>query len=125
MQTQEVVLEPVRTRLVFAARLSHGPGFDEMLEFRVGRSACGHFDVLWQKADWVVEERQLNAVAWLPRNTLKGKRLSLALLKAVLEAEKQRYNAAAPNFSEVVGGRKSLLDANEVWSVVDQVFDGS
>ena len=118
-------LAPVRTRLVFGAGLSHGPGFNEYVEYRIGRSACGQFDVLWQKTDWVDEEPRLEAVAWLQRGTLKGKKLSLALLEAVLEAEKRDYNPDGPNFSEVHENQKGILKGNEVWALVDEVFKDS
>lgn len=121
-----VDLEPSRTRLLFKAVLSHGPGFSESVEYRVGGSQCGGFDVLWQSADWVDEDDgpRLQALAWMPRHAMKGKGLFLALLQALFEASKRHQQADGPNFEEIVRGGKGLLTSGEVWEVAEAVFRG-
>jgi hypothetical protein len=119
-----VDLSPARTRSLFAAWIHHGPGFPEKVEYRVGPSKCGQFDVLWIKSDWD-EENPLTAAAWMLRHQFKGKSQHLALLKALFAAEKNDSSADGPNFNEVVGGRSALLSCAEVYQIAKDVFSDS
>ena len=116
-----VDLEPTRTRLLFAAWISHGPGFSEKVEYRIGPSKCGCFDVLWTFAEPDVDER-IHAAAWLPRHEMKGKSMHCALLEALFRAEKKHSSADGPNFSEVIGSERALLASKEVWQIADGIF---
>ena len=115
-------LLPSRTRLLFEAALTHGPGFSENIEYRIGRTMCDSFDVLWSAGDWDGGGRQLHASAWLPRHVLKGKSLYLTLLKALFEAEKRGQDAEGPNFDSVSSQKQGLLSSSEVWRIIDEVF---
>ena len=117
-----VDLEASRTRLLFKARLSHGSGFSEQAEYRIGATKCGRFDVLWSRSDWVEDGPALQAIAWLPRHEMKGEALHLALLKAWLMAEKMANDTDEPKFHEVEQSKLALLKSTDVWLVVDEVF---
>jgi hypothetical protein len=119
-----VDLSPARTRLLFAAWIHHGPGFPEKVEYRVGPSKCGQFDVLWIKSDWD-DENPVSAAAWMPRCQMKGKPLHLALLAALFAVEKNHESADGPNFNEVISSGSSLLSANDVRMVASNVFGDS
>jgi len=119
-----VDLVPARVRLLFAARINHGPGFPEKVEYRVGPSKCGQFDVLWIKSDWD-DENPVTAAAWTPRYQMKGKSLHFALLAALFTAEKKQTSADRPNFNEVISSDSSLLSASEVRTVAHKVFGES
>ena len=116
-----VDLEPTRTRLLFAAWISHGPGFSEKVEYRIGPSKCGRFDVLWTLAEPDVDER-IHAAAWMPRHEMKGKSMHCALLEALFQMEKTHFSADGPNFSEVIGSDRVLLSSKEVWQITYGVF---
>jgi hypothetical protein len=74
IESDASALEPARsTKLLFAAYLFHRPGFEEKLQFRIGRSKCGRYDVLWQDSDW--NETGKSAAAWLPKGQLTGRAL--------------------------------------------------
>lgn len=96
-----VDLAPTRTRLLFAAWIHHGPGFPEKVEYRVGPSKCGQFDVLWLKSDWD-DANPVTAAAWTPCYQMKGKPLYLAHLAALFAADKRQTSADGPNFNEVI-----------------------
>lgn len=115
-------LIPSRTRLLFAALLSHGPGFSESAEYRIGPTTCGAFDVLWLKSDWLEDGDQLQAIAWLPRHELKGIALHLTLLKAWMDAEREVNGATTANFDEVERRRGALLTTAQVYETVSSVF---
>ena len=119
-----VDLEASRTRLLFMALLSHGPGFSEKAEYRIGPTKCGRFDVLWVKSDWVDDDDvlALQAVSWLPRHEMKGRALPLALITAWLNAEKKVNGATTPNFDEVERRKTALLNATQVFEIVHAVF---
>jgi hypothetical protein len=117
-------LVPARTRLLFAAWIHHGPGFPEKVEYRVGPSKCGQFDVLWLKSEWD-DGNPVTAAAWTPRYQMKGKPLYLALLAALFAADKRQNSADGPNFNEVVGGRSALLSSAEVYQLAKDVFSDS
>jgi hypothetical protein len=56
-----VDLEPTPgAQLLFRALLFHSPGFDEEVQFFVGPSTCGGYDVLWCNSDWV-DDRDMSA----------------------------------------------------------------
>ena len=117
-----VDLEPTpNAKLLFRALLFHGPGFDEQLRFFVGPSTCGSYDVLWCNSDWV-EDRDMSADAWLPRNILTGPALWEALLLGYWGAEKTAYNLDGPNFNEVVTDERGALSAEEVWDLVERIW---
>jgi hypothetical protein len=64
--------EPIpNAMLLFKAVLFHRPGFEEELQFFVGPSRCGSYDVLWCNSDGV-DGRDLSAAAWLPTGILTG-----------------------------------------------------
>jgi hypothetical protein len=119
-----VDLVPARTRLLFAAWIHHGPGFPEKVEYRVGPSKCGQFDVLWIKSDWN-DENPMIAAAWIPRRQMKGKSRHLALLAALFAAEKNHESADGPNFNEVISSDSSLLSGSEVHAIARNVFGES
>jgi hypothetical protein len=119
-----VELVPARTRLIFAAWIHHGPGFPEKVEYRVGPSKCGQFDVLWIKSDWD-DENPMIAAAWMPRHQMRGKPLYLALLAALFAAEKNDISADGPNFNEVIGSGNSLLSSEEVRALARNIFSES
>jgi len=119
-----VDLSPARTRLLFAAWIHHGPGFPEKVEYRVGPSKCGQFDVLWIKSDWD-DENPMIAAAWMPRHQMKGKPLHLALLAALFAAEKKQTSADGPNFNEVISSGTPILSSAEVRMVASNIFDGN
>lgn len=119
-----VDLVPARTRLLFAAWIHHGPGFPEKVEYQIGPSKCGQFDVLWIKGDWD-PENPTSAAAWIPRQQMHGKPLHLHLLQSLFSAQKTRESANGPNFSEVAVASKSLLSSAEVWKEADEVFGKS
>ena len=115
-------LTPSRTRLLFAALLSHGAGFSESVEYRIGPTKCGDFDVLWVKGDWIEDGHQLQPIVWLPRHELRGRALHLVLLKAWMSAEREVNGATTANFDEVERRRGALLSATQVVKVVGSVF---
>jgi hypothetical protein len=119
-----VDLSPARTRLLFAAWIHHGPGFPEKVEYRVGPSKCGQFDVLWLKSDWD-DENPVTAAAWTPRYQMKGKPLYLALLAALFAAEKKQTSADGPNFNEVISSGTPILASAEVRTVASNIFGGN
>jgi hypothetical protein len=116
-----VDLPPARTRLLFAAWIHHGPGFPEKVEYRVGPSKCGQFDVLWLKSDWD-DENPLTAAAWIPRRHMRGKPLHLHLLQSLFRAQKTRESANGPNFNEIASATTGLLTSKEVWDLARWVF---
>jgi hypothetical protein len=117
-------LQPARSsKLLFAAYLFHGPGFDEELQFRVGTSRCGRYDVLWQDSDW--NETGKSAAAWLPKGHLTRRALWEILLIALWQAEKAAYDYDGPAFNEVNSQRKSLLSSKEVWEIAERVWSRS
>ena len=118
-------LIPSRTRLLFAELISHGPGFSESLEYRIGPTKCGGFDVLWVKSDWIEDGHQLLAVVWLPRHELRGRALHLVLLKAWLSAEREVDGATEAPFNEVESRRGALLSDAQVFETVDSLFGKS
>ena len=93
-------LLPVRgSKLLFAAYLFHRTGFQEELEYRIGRSKCGRYDVLWQHSDW--DDQDPTALAWVRKGELTGRALWKTLLIAVWRAEKKAYDYDRPVFNEV------------------------
>lgn len=120
-------LTSTRTRLLFVARISHGVGFDECVEYRVGPSKCGRFDVLWirNESDWGDEGSQTVAAGWLPRGVLKGAKLHAALLEKVIFDEMSVHRSDRPNFSEVATSNKPLFSSKQVWEIVDLALEKS
>ncbi len=116
-----VDLLPMRTRLVFTAHLGHSPGLSEIVEYRLGPSDCGQYDVLWCSSDWC-DEVQTTAVAWLPRHQIKGKALPSALLRALFKAEMAQNKSAVPQFDEVLESRRGLLSSREVREIAEQTL---
>jgi len=114
-------LIPTRTRLLFAARLHHGPGHVEEVQYRIGPSRCGRYDVLWTFGDWD-EEGVKNALAWTPRHVRRGQPLHRHLLASLFQAENTTGHAEAPPFSEVKSSPPALLPSELVWAVVGEVF---
>lgn len=112
---------PSRTRLLFSAWIDHGPGSSEKVEYRVGPSKCGNFEVLWISSDFDDGET-CNAAAWMPRHQMKGKALQLALLEGLFAAEKAEHDLDEPNFSEIEPSPKSALSSSEVRQVVTKIF---
>lgn len=114
-------LAPARTRLLFSAWIHHGPGFPEKVEYRVGSSKCGQFDVLWIKADWD-QENPTRADAWIPRRHMRGKPLHLHLLQSLFRAQKTRESANGLNLNEIASATTGLLTSKEVWDLARWVF---
>jgi hypothetical protein len=119
-----VDLVPARTRLLFAAWIHHGPGFPEKVEYRVGPSKCGRFDVLWIKSEWD-DANSFAAAAWTPRCQMKGKPLYLALLNALFVSQKSHESSEGPNFNEVISSDSSLLSGSEVHAIASNIFGES
>lgn len=111
-----------RTRLLFVARVGHGPGFDECTEYRVGPSRCGKYDVLWCRndAEWGNEGTCTVAVAWLPRGKLKPPKLYEALLQEAIFDEMFADCLEQPNFSDVASCPQALFSASKVWEIVEK-----
>jgi hypothetical protein len=126
IESDASALVPARgSKLLYAAFLFHGPGFDEELQFRIGLSKCGKYDVLWQKSDWGRSDEGMGALAWVPKGYLTGRALWEKLLVAVWQAEKAEYDYDRPAFDEVNFQRKSLLSSKEVWKLAEQVWPRS
>ena len=114
-------LLPARgSKLLFAAYLFHGPSFYEELQFRVGPSRCGHYDVLWLGSDW--NEEGPSALAWISKGDLTATTLCKKLLIAVWRAEKAEYGYDRPVFHEIKSDEKSLLSSEAVWQIAAQVW---
>lgn len=114
-------LSPGRTRLLFAAYIDRSPIDSEEIEYRVGPSKCGRFDVLWRKSDWNNED-STTAVSWLPRQQICGKELHVALLEALFKAEKENLEIDEPNFSEIIDSEDSLLSTDEAGQLAARIF---
>lgn len=111
-------LEPSRTRLLFTYRASHASGFSEEVDYRVGPSKCGKFDVLWGRCD----SCGMNAVVWIPRHLKRGKALHVALLSGLFAAQADVFGSDAPCFDEVDTSRGALMTSKDVCEVADAVF---
>jgi hypothetical protein len=116
-----VDLVPGRTRLLFAAWINHGPGFPEKVEYRVGPSKCGQFDVLRIRGDWE-DQNPMSAGAWTLRGHLRGVNLRGVLLEALLPAQSNRESATGLNFDSVSTESRSLLPASEISFLITKVF---
>ena len=114
-------LAPTRTRLLFAAYINRSPIDSEEVQYRIGPSRYGKFDVLWISSDFD-DGDTCNAAAWMPRHQMKGKALQLALLEALFAAEKAEHDLDEPNFSEIEPSPKSALSSSEVRQVVTKIF---
>lgn len=114
-------LSPSRTRLLFAAYIDRSPIDSEEIEYRVGPSKCGRFDVLWRKSDWNNED-STTAMSWLPRQQISGKELHVALLEALFKAEKENLEIDEPNFSEIIDSKDSLLSTDEAGQLAARIF---
>jgi hypothetical protein len=117
-----VGLEPIpNAKVLFKALLFHRLGFEEKLQFFVGPSRCGIYDVLWCNSD-AVDGRELSAIAWLPKGILVGPALWEALLVGCWGAEKTGYNSDGPNFNEIITDKQAALSSEEVWAIVDRIW---
>jgi hypothetical protein len=114
-------IAPSRTKLLFSAWIDHGPGSSEKAEYRIGPSQCGQFDVLWISSDFDDGESR-NAAAWVPRHSMKGKALQMALLEGLFAAEKAHLDLDEPNFSEVARAPHAALSSADVWQAAANVF---
>ena len=108
------------SKLLFAAYLFHGPGFEEELQFRIGPSKCGRYDVLWLGSDW--NEEGPSALAWIPKGDLTTTTLCKKLLIAAWRTEKADYGYDRPVFHEIKSNEKSLLPSEAVWQIAAQVW---
>lgn len=112
---------PRRRRLLFRGLLFHGPGSQEQINFRVGPSKCGCYDVLWQDSDW--SEADYHALAWLPRKTTTGNNLWKRLLAGYWAAEKEIGSCEhGPNFNDISSDPKGSLSPEDVWAIVDSIW---
>ena len=104
-----VDLEPSRTRLLFKARLDHGPGNSEQLALFVGPTKCGKFDALWSQSDWATTK---SALAWIPRKQLSGPTLWLTLMEAYWRGERDAYDSKRPNYNEISPDSRAIATKN-------------
>jgi hypothetical protein len=115
-------LEPApRAKLLFAAWLSKGPGFDEHLLFFVGPSRCKRYDVLWHESDWH-DDGGKSALAWLPKGQLTGRKLWETLLTECWKAEKAGWDYDKPIFDEVSFDKRSLVSSEQVYEMADRIW---
>ncbi len=115
-------LEPVPdAKLLFRALLFHRPGFQEELQFFVGPSRCGSYDVLWCNGDGA-NDRELSAGAWLPKGILIGRPLWEALLVGYWRAQKRADNSDGPNFNKIITDKQAALCSKEVWEIVERIW---
>ena len=114
-------LAPARTRLLFSAWIHHGPGFPGKVEYRVGPSKCGQFDVPWMKAVGG-PENPVRGAAWIPIQCMQGKPLHLHLVQSLFIAQQNREAVDAQSFSEIAGATKALLSSADLRNVTDKIF---
>ena len=114
-----VDLHPAKMKIVFKARLDHGPGFFEDMIFLVGPSKCETYDVLWIQSD---QTDGVSAAAWLPRGIVVGPVLWRWLLIGYWKAEERANPGCGPNYSEIVGDACSLASAQEITQVEKEVW---
>jgi hypothetical protein len=116
-------LEAGRTRLLFAAWFSHGPGFQENLLYFVGPSKCKRYDVLWSESDWDdADDGGRKASAWIEKGQLSRRKLWETLLTKCWKAEKAGWGYEKPLFDEVSFDKRSLLSSEEVWEMADRIW---
>jgi hypothetical protein len=116
-----VDLQPGKTKILFKARLDHGPGFSEETLFLIGPSECETYDVLWSQTDWTEDTF---ALAWLPRGLECGPVLWRSLLLGYWKAEEGANPGCRPNFSEIVRDSRSLASSHEIEQVRNEVWPG-
>jgi len=93
---------------LFRAWIDRAPGGSEQIEMRVGPTKCDRFDALWLSSDLWPDR---SAVAWIPRGTLSGDELWQSLIEAYWIAERDVNVWDGPNFSEVIGDKRSVLSS--------------
>ncbi len=114
-------LEPRRTRLLFRAWIDRAPGDSEQIEMRIGPTKCNRFDALWLNSDgWPLKD----AVAWIPRGTLRGDELWQRLIEAYWIAERDINEWEEPNSSDLIQDKRSLMSSRTLNRLSAKVWPG-
>lgn len=113
-------LEPEHMEEVCRYYLDLGPKQVEHVTQLLGPSACGNFDVLWEKSD-VTEEIPI-AVAWLPRGELEGFELWQALALAYWNIRKEGELWDNCDCVEVIENADGLVDSDAFRAVLAAVW---
>jgi hypothetical protein len=107
-------IKPSRTKLLFRAWLDHGPGSSELIEVRWGPTKCGVYDALWMQSDWIEGKE---AVAWLPRRSLKSTELWTTLLTAYWQREKAVNNWEGPVY-ELIPDKQATASSKQLSDLI-------
>jgi hypothetical protein len=111
-----------RPRLVFRGWCDKGPGMmSESFRYHYGPSICGTVHALWLSSDWNHEALKKSAIAWTKSEKLPDAPW-VALLRALWEAEKKINFFDGPNYSEIEGTPRSLMNPREIEDLADSVW---